>query len=176
MRKGPFLPTQFTATQWSTQDDKAEFGNALLHFIDSGFKQTLFTKKLYQRLSNTYGHIAHYNQGGFWEVWFSTDADRARFIEHLLRWRCYGDPEFTFSDVERVLQTEARQRDYLSRYRAIADASLRAKEVAMLESLEAKYRTANVATATDASTFAQPSPRIEPQVISERVPVQGTLF
>lgn len=38
----------------------------LLHFIDSGFKQTLFTKKLYPELSNTFGHIAHYNQGGFW--------------------------------------------------------------------------------------------------------------
>ena len=63
MRKGPFLPKQFTATQWSTQDDKAEFGNTLLHFIDSGFKLTLFTKKLYSRLSNTFGHIAHYNQG-----------------------------------------------------------------------------------------------------------------
>ena len=37
--------------------------NTLLHFIDSGFKQTLFTKKLYPRLSNTFGHIAHYNQG-----------------------------------------------------------------------------------------------------------------
>src|SRR5258708_28992201 len=64
MRKGPFLPKQFTATQWSTQDDKAEFGNRLLHFIDSGFKQTLFTKKLYPRLSNTFGHIAQYNEGG----------------------------------------------------------------------------------------------------------------
>ena len=33
MRKGPFLPKQFTPTQWSTQDDKAEFGKhaAALH-------------------------------------------------------------------------------------------------------------------------------------------------
>jgi len=64
MRKRPFLPTQFTATQWSTPDDKAEFGNTLLNFIDSGFKQTLFTKKLYKRLSCTYGHIAHYVEDG----------------------------------------------------------------------------------------------------------------
>jgi hypothetical protein len=33
-----------------------------------------------------------------------------------------------------------RERDYLSRLRATAGASLRAKEVAMLETLEAKYR------------------------------------
>ena len=63
MRKGPFLPKQFTATQWSTEDDKAEFVNTLLHFIDSGFKLTLFMKKLYSRLSNMFGHIAHYTRG-----------------------------------------------------------------------------------------------------------------
>ena len=56
-------PKQLTATQWSTQDDMVEFGNTLPHFVDSGFKETLFTKKLYPRLSNTFGHIAHYNQG-----------------------------------------------------------------------------------------------------------------
>ena len=39
MRKGPFVPKQFTATQWSKQDANAEFGSRLLHFIDSGFKQ-----------------------------------------------------------------------------------------------------------------------------------------
>jgi hypothetical protein len=176
MRKGPFLPTQFIATQWSSQDDKAEFGNALLHFIDSGFKQTLFTKKLYQRLSNTYGHIAHYNQGGFWEEWFSTDADQVRFIEHLLRWRCFGDPEFTFSDVERALQAEVRSRNYHSRFEAIAGASLRAKEVALLEALEAKYRHPAAIAREPAKNDAQTV--IEVNISSPRlpVPVQGTLF
>jgi len=138
MRKGPFLPKQFTATQWSTEDDKAEFVNTLLHFIDSGFKQTLFTKKLlYQWMSNTFGHIAHYNQGGFWAEWFVEVSDQVRFIEHLLRWPCYGDPEFTFGDVERALRQEVRARDYLFRYRVIADATLRAREVAVLDKLEA---------------------------------------
>lgn len=60
MPKGPFAPSQFTETKWSTQQDKADFGNALLHFIGSGFKQALFTRKLYHRLSQTFGHIAHY--------------------------------------------------------------------------------------------------------------------
>ena len=38
MPKGPFLPSEFTATQWSTQQEKADFANSLLNFIDSGFK------------------------------------------------------------------------------------------------------------------------------------------
>jgi hypothetical protein len=34
--------------------------------------------------------------------------------EQLLRWPCYGDPGFTFSDVEHALRQEVRARDYLS--------------------------------------------------------------
>lgn len=63
MPKGPFLASEFTPTQWSTTEDKAQFGNTLLHFIESGWKETLFTKKLYNRLMNTFGHIAHYAEG-----------------------------------------------------------------------------------------------------------------
>jgi hypothetical protein len=102
MPKGPFFLSEFTATQGSTQQEKADFANSLLHFIDSGFKLTLFTKQLYNRLSMTYGHIAHYNQTGFWEEWFTDDADKVRFLEHLQRWPCHGDPTFTFCDVERA--------------------------------------------------------------------------
>jgi hypothetical protein len=39
---------------------KAEFANKLCKFIAADFKETLFTKTLYSRLSNTFGHIAHY--------------------------------------------------------------------------------------------------------------------
>jgi len=35
MPNGPFLPSDFTATKFSTAADKAEFGNALLRFIES---------------------------------------------------------------------------------------------------------------------------------------------
>jgi hypothetical protein len=60
MPKGPFLPSEFVSTKFSTAADKADFGNAFLHFIESGWKETLFTKTFYNRLSNTFGHIAHY--------------------------------------------------------------------------------------------------------------------
>ena len=175
MRKGPFLPKQFTATQWSTQDDKAEFGNTLLHFIDSGFKLTLFTKKLYSRLSNTFGHIAHYNQG-LWAEWFVEASDQVRFIEHLLRWPCYDDPEFTVSDVERALRQEVRARDYLSRYRVIADATLRAREVAVLEKLEAKYRRPPASSNDVEERDRRPSHEMSSPIPVPTVPVQGTLF
>jgi hypothetical protein len=60
MPKELFLASDFVATKFSTAADKAHFGNLLLHFIDSGWKQTIFTEKFYSRLSMCFGHIAHY--------------------------------------------------------------------------------------------------------------------
>jgi hypothetical protein len=60
MPKGPFLPSDFTATKFSTAADKAEFGNTLLVFIESEWAPALFTKRFYNRLSMCFGHIAHY--------------------------------------------------------------------------------------------------------------------
>ena len=54
-----FEPDQFVATKWSTAEDKAKFANALMKFIAQEFPRPDFSKALYQRLSNTFGHIAH---------------------------------------------------------------------------------------------------------------------
>jgi len=59
-----FEPEQFVATQWSTTEDKAKFANALMKFIAHEFPRQSFSKALYQRLSNTFGHIAHTSQDG----------------------------------------------------------------------------------------------------------------
>ncbi len=63
MPKGPFLPSDFTATKFSTAADKAEFGNTLLRFIESEWAPAIFTKSFYNRLSMCFGHIAHYVEG-----------------------------------------------------------------------------------------------------------------
>jgi hypothetical protein len=63
MPKGPFLPSDFTATKFSTAADKAEFGNTLLRFIESEWASALFTKRFYNRLSMCFSHIAHYVEG-----------------------------------------------------------------------------------------------------------------
>jgi hypothetical protein len=60
MPKELFLASDFVATKFSTAADKANFGNLLLHFIDSGWKQKIHTEKFYSRLSMSFGHIAHY--------------------------------------------------------------------------------------------------------------------
>ena len=55
-----FTASDFLPTKWNTADDKAVFGNTLLHFMLTGFLAGRFTEKLYTRLSMCYGHIAHY--------------------------------------------------------------------------------------------------------------------
>lgn len=53
MPKGPFSPSQFVPTEWSTAADKAKFGNTLLRFLDADCPRELFTKKFCTRLSMT---------------------------------------------------------------------------------------------------------------------------
>ena len=176
MYKGPFLPSDFVPTKFFTSTDKAAFGNTFLHFIESEWKETLFTKSFYNQLSNTFGNIAHYNRPTFYSTWFTCDADRLRFLAQTLEWPCWGEPAFTFCDVERALQREIRKRNYLARYELKAAESLRSAEMAILERLEAKYRPAasqRVEEHVEPVKLATSSSQIIPE--AER-PVQGSLF
>lgn len=176
MRKGPFLPEDFLPTKFSTAEDKTAFGNTLLHFLEQGCKRELFTSSLYDRLSNCFEHIAHCDRETFYEFWFRTDQDRLRFVQHTLRGRCWPNPAFTFSDVERAIQREIESRGYLARYELQAAVNEHSREMEILQRLEAKYRSA-----------AMPRPAYEEQSMApvfERSeigagmvpPVQASLF
>ena len=173
----PFDASQFVATQWSSAADKAAFGNAFLHFIESEWKRSLYTKSFYQRLSNCFGHIAHYDIHGFYETWFTCDKDRRGFLKNTLSWPCWGDPTFTYSDVERAIKQEVRARNYLALYELKAAEELRTAEIAVLTRLEAKYRSpANLnGEASEEISFAMD--QAEPQsFVAPVTPVQGSLF
>jgi hypothetical protein len=170
MPKGPFLPSDFTATKFSTAADKAEFGNTLLRFIESEWASALFTKSFYNRLSMCFSHIANYNRSQFYEEWFSSLDAQVRFLKHTLRFPCYGDPEYTFSDVERAIQREIVNRNYLARYELRQAEARQATDLALLEQLESKYRTA-VAERDQEPQFAA-----LPVDQSPITPVQGSLF
>jgi len=104
-----FDPTMFTATQWSTAKDKAEFATWLIRFIEKGAPLSLFHKAKYNRLSMCFGHIAHYNKFGFHDEWFQTPEQVAEWVRYITSRPVYGDPAWTFSDVERVVVEYARQ-------------------------------------------------------------------
>jgi len=170
MPKGPFLPSDFTATKFSTAADKAEFGNTLLRFIESEWAPALFTKSFYNRLSMCFGHIAHYNRTQFYEEWFSSVAAQVRFLKHTLRFPCYGDPEYTFSDVERAIQREIVNRNYLARYGLRLAEEQQATDLALLRQLESKYRAPVRERDQEPQFAALP---VDQTPIS---PVQGSLF
>ena len=176
MPKGPLLPSDFVPTPFSTAVDKANFGNALLHFVESEWKQELFTKSLYNRLSMCFGHIAHYDRATFYETWFTSEEDRLRFLQHALRHGCWGSPEFTFYDVERAVQGEIRKRNYLGRYELRAAESVRSREMTILERLEAKYRIAAIQTSDEKSEPSNPSMVASEPATSAAIPVQASLF
>jgi len=176
MPKSPFLPSEFLCTEFSSTTDKANFGNALLHFLEADCPQELFTKKLYNRLSMTFGHIAHCDRAGFYDTWFTRARHKAAFIEKTLRWPCQGDPEYTFSDVEQAIQRVMRERNYLARFELGAADELLAAELRDLERLEAKYRNQKQPERT--ATAIEPAASAMSGAVSASpdVPIQISLF
>jgi hypothetical protein len=96
-----------------------------------------------------------------------------RFLEQTLKWPCWGEPAFTFCDVERALQREIRKRNYVARYELKAAESLRSVEMAILERLEAKYRPARASYPEGQPAEPIPSSSAE---IAPQPPLQGSLF
>ena len=99
-----------------------------------------------------------------------------RFLEKTLKWPCWGDPEYTFSDVERAIQQEVCKRNDLARYQLRVAEAERATEMDTLRRLEAKYRApASQAGDADAITVDVIAQEL-PSPVIERMPVQASLF
>jgi hypothetical protein len=80
-----FEAAQFTATKWTTADEKAAFANALCRFIAADCKTTLFTDSLYRRLTLSFGHIAHGTKRGFIAAFFDDLRGKLSFLEWTLQ-------------------------------------------------------------------------------------------
>ena len=88
---------------------EAQFANALMRFIADDYPRSKFHKDFYRRLSNTFGHIAHYDSARFYEHFFLTAKDKLEFLEQCAEWACFGDPADTYSDVERAVGARLRK-------------------------------------------------------------------
>lgn len=141
----PFVASQFTATKFDTAAEKAKRANELAVFVQAGMPESRFTKigvyhTLYQHL---FGHIAHYDQWGFFGTWFSTPEQRAEWIEYALRGGMmgafYGDPAYTWVDVERAFVEWLDGTDLPDRFRREANGTVEARERAQLAALQEKY-------------------------------------
>lgn len=134
-----FSGTEFMPTKWDSAGAKAEFANKLCRFMAADFKETLFTKGLYHRLSVCFGHIAHYDSFRFFDHFFRNLQGKVAFLEETLRWPPCGDPAYTFCDVERGVQARLRSCNLLAAYRALRAAEVEGTERELLRRLQAKY-------------------------------------
>jgi hypothetical protein len=134
-----FEASQFTPTQWDTAQAKASFARQFVRLVRSDFVARHFTEWFYRRLANTFGHIAHYNRQGFWLEFFTTTADKVRFLQQTLAHPCYGDPAWTYSDVERAIQNWLRAEGTSERYGRMLTEEMESGERAELARLQKKY-------------------------------------
>ena len=134
-----FARCHFTPTRWDTAQDKRWFAQQFMRFVQGDFLVKYFTERFYRRLSNTFGHIAHYNRDGFWSTFFTTTVDKLRFLEQTLEHPCWGDPAWTYSDVERALQAWLQADGTLARYRRKLAEETESTERTELLRLQKKY-------------------------------------
>lgn len=134
-----FTADQFTPTEHADAKAKARFANQFVAFVKSDFTHTKFPNWFYTRLSMTFGHIAHYNQHGFFDTFFSTPKGKVRFIQVCFQHPCYGQPEFTFCDVEKALQEWMREEEITDKYITLLFQDTETRERQQLADLKAKY-------------------------------------
>ena len=143
-----FVAADFVPTHWDTAEQKAKFANALMRFIADDYPRSKFHKDFYRRLSNTFGHIAHYDSAGFYGHFFLTAKDKLEFLEQCAEWPCFGDPTYTYSDVERVVGARLRKSQIVAIMSSQIAVERRRRELALLSQLKARYEPIAEAPAT----------------------------
>jgi hypothetical protein len=139
MPRHRFTPEQFTPTKWATAEDKVRFANHFVRFVESDFAEASFPRWFYERLCNIFGHIAHYNRQGFFDEFFRSVPGKLRFLRTCLLSPPVGDPAWTWSDVERWLQSWMATEHLVQTWviRAQVECEISEREVALR--LLAKY-------------------------------------
>lgn len=169
-----FTDQDFVATKFNTTADKAWFANALCRFVDSDFRQTLWTQRLYRRLSLCFQNIAHYNSAGFWQEFFDDLRGKVAFLETTLSCPCYGEPEYTYCDVERAIQARLHACGMLAIYRALHAAEIEGAERALLSKLREKYEGVPPTRAADLPIVRSSAPARSRRI--ERISEQPSLL
>jgi hypothetical protein len=129
----------YTPTERDTADDKAKFVQQFKKFVDSDFEIKKFPKWFYIRLSMCFGHIAHFNQGRFYDTFFTSTRGKVRFLEKCSQWPCCGSPHFTYCDCERELQDWIIDQKLVEKYLKALVEVIESGERRELARLQAKY-------------------------------------
>lgn len=112
----PSSASQFTATKWHSVADKEKFVRYYIRFVEARCPVDKFHNWFYSRLMQMFFHIAHFNRAGFHQTWCDTSEKRLALLRRHIEYECVGDPAWTWSDVERVLQAWIRESGILREY------------------------------------------------------------
>ncbi len=83
MKKEDSRDYGFKDEQFMTAGDKALVFRDWERFIEFGFDRRHFTGRLYKHLTLHCSFIAHYDIGGFYEVYFGEKRNTGRFIDQF---------------------------------------------------------------------------------------------
>jgi hypothetical protein len=166
LRSPPLEARDFTPTKFSTAEEKAWFGNTLLKFLAGDCPLTGLTERLYRRLSMTFGYIAHCDRLGFYQTFFEDDSGKIDFLHQTLRWPCFGDPHYTYRDLERAVIRRLKDSGLLHFYEARLHAANEQAERTEFQRLKAKYDPA-----ADKAPMPPHAPSCDPLTLR-----QGDLF
>ena len=134
-----FTPRSYTATEWTSAQKKTDFAKWLVRFIEGGFKLSMFPNTKYRQLRNCFHHIAEFDRDGFHETWFSDIKRQARFLRNIAECDVYGDPAFTYSDVEADIKQYVCEHRLAEIWNANVVVRQEQFERAQLTQLKAKY-------------------------------------
>lgn len=129
----------YVATKWEPAKAKELFERQFKRFVLKGFREQDFPKTFYRRLRNCFGFIAHYDRNVFYATYFTKPSGIVYFFHFVVKHPCYGDPEYTYSDVEKVLQEWVIRNGLLKQAKAMAATQAEKEERAELERLQVKY-------------------------------------
>lgn len=105
-----FHARHFQPTPWDMAEEKAEFANRFVRFVESDFNRQFFTGKFYQRIVCMFGFHAFPDSQNFWKHYFDDEDGRRRFILTCIEHTQAGDAAATYADVHARLQGWLRER------------------------------------------------------------------
>lgn len=164
--KSPFKEEKFLSIH-----EKEKVLKNWIRFVSNGFARNDFTKALYAHLMNHADFIAHCNIHGFFDEYFTTGADKIRFLEQFDRQKMHGRDSWAaykltgdYSDINNAMVDELAK--YLPVLYAAATAEQKQLDLTVAEQLLARHgltltnavkpvsaQTATAAAGTQVSLF-----------------------
>lgn len=136
-----FSAPDFTATNFATAEDKAQWANKFTKFILGGFQRSALKKEIYRQLHHMFGHCAEYDLDGFYCTWFEDTYKCLHWVETVTTtWLAgIGQPQYTWSDAEIKLVEWICENNIHDQVAGILKAETEMKERATLRVLHDKY-------------------------------------